>query len=110
MYFPYHLSDLGRNFFLNNKAIAEVPIKVAVQYSHKFVITPETTAGARERAGFIEAPDINAKKNISRPTIPPITIPLKPFKPLVYTTTRITVINSADASVSIPNIRGRGYA
>jgi hypothetical protein len=84
MYFPYHLSDLGRNFFLNNKATAEVPIKVAVQYSHKFVITPETTAGDRERAGFIEAPDINAKKNISRPTIPPITIPLNPFRPCIH--------------------------
>ncbi len=70
-------------------AIVDVPIKVAVQYNHKFVITPETTAGARERAGFIEAPDINAKKNISRPTIPPITIPLKLLKPLVYTTTKL---------------------
>ena len=58
--------------------MTEVPIKVAVQYSHKFVITPDNTAGARERAGFIEAPDMNAKKNMSKPTIPPITIPLKP--------------------------------
>jgi hypothetical protein len=91
-------------------AIVDVPIKVAVQYNHKFVITPETTAGARERAGFIEAPDINAKKNISRPTIPPITIPLKPLKPLVYTTTRITAIKSPDASISIPNMRGKGNA
>jgi hypothetical protein len=91
-------------------AIVDVPIKVAVQYNHKFVITPETTAGARERAGFIEAPDINAKKNISRPTIPPITIPLNPFRPLVYTTTKITAISRAEASISIPNIRGRGNA
>ena len=57
----------------------EVPIKVAVQYSHKFVITPDNTAGARERAGFIEAPDMNAKKNMSKPTIPPITIPRIPL-------------------------------
>jgi hypothetical protein len=64
-------------------AIIEVPTKVAVQYSHKFVITPDNTAGARERAGFIEAPDMNAKKNMSRPTIPPITIPLKPLSHLV---------------------------
>src|SRR5215218_5418867 len=123
MYFPYHISDLGRsyiyltfrswrciNFFLKSKATAEVPIKVAVQYSHKFVITPDNTAGARERAGFIEAPDMNAKKNISKPTIPPITIPLRPFKPLIYTTTKITAINNPDASTSIPNMRGRGYA
>ena len=99
-----------KNLFRNITAIIEVPIKVALQYSHKLANTPENNAGANERAGFIEAPDMNAKKNMSRPTIPPITIPLRPFKPLVYTTTRITVINSADASVSIPNIRGRGYA
>jgi hypothetical protein len=91
-------------------AIVDVPIKVAVQYNHKFVITPETTAGARERAGFIEAPDINAKKNISRPTIPPITIPLNPIRPLVYTTAKITAISRAEASISIPNMRGRGNA
>jgi hypothetical protein len=30
----------------------EVSIKIAVQYSHKFVVTPDNTAGARERAGF----------------------------------------------------------
>ena len=95
--------------FLKIKATIDVPIKVAVQYSHKFVITPDNTAGARERAGFIDAPDMNAKKNMSKPTIPPITIPLKPFRPSVYTTTRITTINSPDASISIPNIRGRGY-
>src|SRR5215207_4658291 len=99
-----------KNLFRNITATIEVPIKVALQYSHKLTNTPENTAGARERAGFIEAPDMNAKKNISRPTIPPITIPLKPFKPLVYITTKITAIKRAEAKVSIPNIRGRGYA
>jgi hypothetical protein len=54
-------------FFLKSKATVEVPIKVAVRYNHKFVITPDNTAGARERAGFIEAPDMNAKKNMSNP-------------------------------------------
>ena len=29
--------------------------------------TPKTSAGGKERAGFIEAPDMNAKKNISSP-------------------------------------------
>jgi hypothetical protein len=96
--------------FLKSKATVDVPIKVAVQYNHKFVITPDNTAGARERAGFIEAPDMNAKKNISKPTIPPITIPLKPLKPLVYTTTRITAINSPEASISTPNMKGKGKA
>ena len=70
-----------KNLFRNITATIEVPIKVAVQYSHKFVIAPDNTAGARERAGFIEAPDMNDKKNMSRLTIPPITIPLKPFNP-----------------------------
>ena len=88
--------------------MAEVPINVAVQYSHKFVITPDNTAGANERAGFIGAPDMNAKKNISKPTIPPITIPLKPFRPFVYTTVRMTAINSHDARISMPNMRGKG--
>lgn len=69
-------------FRSNITAIIEVPIKVALQYSHKLTNTPENNAGARERTGFIEAPDMNAKKNISRPSIPPITIPLRPFKPL----------------------------
>jgi hypothetical protein len=44
---------------------------------------------------------MNAKKNMSRPTIPPITTPLRPSKPLVYTTTKITAINSPNASISI---------
>jgi hypothetical protein len=98
-----------KNLFRNITATIEVPIKVALQYSHKLTNTPENNAGARERAGFIEAPDMNDKKNISRPTIPPITIPLRPFRPLVYTTTKITDINSPDASISTPNMRGRGY-
>jgi hypothetical protein len=66
-----------KNLFRNITAIIEVPIKVALQYSHKLTNTPENNAGAREQDGFIEAPDMNAKKKMSRPTIPPITIPLK---------------------------------
>jgi hypothetical protein len=99
-----------KNLFRNITATIEVPIKVALQYSHKLTNTPENNAGARERAGFIETPDMNDKKNISKPTIPTITIPLRPFRPLLYTTTKITAINSPDASISIPNMRGRGYA
>src|SRR5918995_5231984 len=97
-----------KNLFRNITAIIEVPIKVALQYSHKLANTPENNAGANERAGFIEAPDMNAKKNMSRPTIPPIAIPLKPLKPLVYTTTRITVIKSPEASISMLNMKGKG--
>ena len=60
-----------------------MPINVADQYSHNLFKTPETSAGAKEQAGFIEGPDINAKKNISSPVMPLITIPLNPFSPLV---------------------------
>jgi hypothetical protein len=42
---------------------------------------------------------------MSRPTIPPIAIPLRPFRSLVYTTTKITAISSPDASISILNKR-----
>jgi hypothetical protein len=36
------------NLFRNITAIIEVPIKVALQYSHKLTNTPENNAGARE--------------------------------------------------------------
>ena len=52
-----------------------MPVNVAVQLSHKLFNTPDTTACARERAGFIEAPDMKTKKNISSPTMLPIAIP-----------------------------------
>jgi hypothetical protein len=65
---------VASNFFLTNKATIEVPINVALQYSHRLSRTPEVKGGASERAGFFEAPDINARKNMSSPTIPPITI------------------------------------
>ena len=38
-------------------------------------MAPESKAGAKERAGFIEAPEINDKKNMSKPTMPPMAIP-----------------------------------
>jgi hypothetical protein len=64
-------------------------------------------AGANERAGFIDAPDMNAKKNMSKPTIPPIAIAPKPFSPFLCTTTKITAISRAEANTSTPNIKGR---
>jgi hypothetical protein len=45
---------------------------------------PDNNGGANERGGFIDAPDTNAKNNMSKPTIAPITIPLKPLRPFVY--------------------------
>jgi hypothetical protein len=40
-------------------ATIDVPTKVADQYSHRFPNTPESNAGVNERAGFIDAPEIN---------------------------------------------------
>jgi hypothetical protein len=47
-----------------SKATIDVPINVALQYNQRLSRTPEVKAGASERAGFIDAPDINARKNI----------------------------------------------
>ena len=77
------MNYLFSNFLLRMRATIEVPTKVAVKYNHKLLNTPESKAGANERAGFIDAPEMKAKKKISKPTIPPIAIPLKPFNPLV---------------------------
>ena len=71
------------NFFLYINAITEVPTNVAVQYNHRLAHTPDNNAGANERAGFIDAPDIKAKNKISSPTITPIATPPNPFKPFV---------------------------
>jgi len=79
-------------FSFDDKPTIDVTTKVADQYSHNFPNTTESNAGANERAGFIDAPEINAKKKISRPTIPQIAIPPKPLNPLVYATMKITAI------------------
>ncbi len=59
-----------------------VPTNGAVRYIHKSSNVPDNNAGAKARAGFIDAPEITAKNKISKPTIPPIATPLNPFKPL----------------------------
>jgi hypothetical protein len=53
---------------------------------------PDNKARANERAGFIDAPDINAKKGMSKPTIPP-----KPLKPFACATNEFTVTSKAEA-------------
>ncbi len=72
-----------RNLLRNKKAVITVPTNGAVQYNHKFSNTPENSAGANALAGFIEAPEIKAKKKMSSPTIPPIAIPPNPRSPFV---------------------------
>ncbi len=73
-----------QTFFLYINAITEVPAgNLCSPVLHQSVHTPDNNAGASERAGFIDAPDIKAKNKISNPTIPPITIGPNPFKPFV---------------------------
>ncbi len=86
------------------KATEEVPTNVAAQYNHKSPTEPDIRAGAKDLAGFMEAPEINDKKKMSNTTIPPIDIPLKPLNPFVFTTNKMTAINSAEAATSTPNI------
>jgi hypothetical protein len=81
---------------------------VADQYNHKSKVEPDRKAGAKDRAGFMEATEINDKKKISNPTIAPIAIPLKPFSPFGYTTTRMTTIKRAEAAISTPKITNTG--
>ena len=84
------------------------PTKVADQYSHKSFITPENIAGANERTGFIEAPEIKDRKKMSNPTMHPMAIPPKPLNPFVCATTIITPIRRAVAKTSTPKITGSG--
>ena len=84
------------------------PTKVADQYNHKSPSSPENIAGASERTGFIEAPEIKDRKKMSSPIMHPITIPPKPLNPFVCTTTIITPIRRAVAKTSTPKIRGSG--
>lgn len=71
------------NFFRHNKATTKDPTKVADQYNHRSAIDPDTSAGANDLAGFIDAPEMKEKKKISSPTMPPIAIPPHPLKPFV---------------------------
>ncbi len=61
---------------------------------------PRPKLGQVNVQGSSMLPDINAKKNISSPTIPPMTSPPYPLNPLVKTTTAITAINNADVNTS----------
>lgn len=58
------------------------PTNGADRYNHRFSTLPESTAGATDLIGFIEAPEINERKKISKPTIEPIAMPLRPLRPL----------------------------
>ena len=46
-------------------ATTAVPINGTDQYSHKLPKKPDNKAGAKDLAGFIDAPDMNEKKKMS---------------------------------------------
>jgi hypothetical protein len=60
-------------------AIMEVPTRVADQNNQILCNAPDKSAGARGRAEFIGAPEMNGRKKMSRPTTPAFAKPLKPF-------------------------------
>jgi hypothetical protein len=52
--------------------VASIAPKVgAVKYTHKLLRLPATKAGAKERAGFIDAPEIGPANIASNNTTPP---------------------------------------
>ena len=66
----------------------------AIRYTHKAVRLPETTAGANERAGFMDAPEIGPANRASKAITPPTAIPaISPFSFAPLDTARITNIN-----------------
>jgi hypothetical protein len=87
---------------LRRIAIIDAPTNGAIQYNHnhKSPIDPERKTGARDLAGFIDAPHIDAKKKISKPTILPIAMPLNPLNAFVYTGSKITTTKKHEARTS----------
>jgi hypothetical protein len=61
---------------------------------------PIIESGASE-SGIIDAPSINAKKNILSSVISPIAIHAKPFKSFVLTPTKIAAISKDDYNTSL---------
>jgi hypothetical protein len=97
------ISSNHRQTTSSPSAIIEVPTKVAVSPTE-----PDIRAGAKDLAGFMDAPETNNKKKMSNPTIPPLATPLNPLNPFVSTTNKITTVSSAEAATSIPNITNIG--
>lgn len=84
------------------------PTKVALQYNQRSLTIPENIAGAIDRAGFIDVPEMNDRKKISIPITEPIAIQPNPLSPFVDTASKIIPIKKAVAATSIPKIRGIG--
>ena len=85
-------------------------MKGAVQYSHKSSIIPVTNDGASERIGFIDAPEIEPKKNTSRATVPAIIVLIKMVcSPFMLTAINILPIKNIVARISTPKNNPIGY-
>ena len=78
-------------------------MKGAVRYNHKSSNVPLSSAGATERIGFIEAPEMGDRKNTSRAMIPDITILIIAIGNFfLLTTIKIPPIKNIVAKISIP--------
>ena len=87
------------------------PTKGADQYNHKSPITPENTAGANERIGFIEAPETEPKNNTSIATVPAIIVLMKIVcNPFMLTAISMLPIKNTVARTSIPKNNPTGYS
>ena len=78
-------------------------MKGAVKYNHKSSNIPLSSAGATERIGFIEAPEMGDRKNTSRAMIPDITVLIITIGNFfLLTTIKIPPIKNIVAKISIP--------
>jgi len=73
----------------------------AVKYIHRLSIRPDINAGARERAGFMDAPETGPPKRASRATIAPTATPaIIPFSFASVATLSITNIRKKVKMIS----------
>ena len=78
-------------------------MKGSVRYNHKSSDIPVSNAGATERIGFIEAPEMGDRKNTSRAMIPDITVLIITIGNFfLLTTIKIPPIKNTVAKISIP--------
>ena len=78
-------------------------MKGAVRYNHKSSNVPLSSAGAIERIGFIEAPEMGDRKNTSRAMIPDIMVLIIAIGNFfLLTTIKIPPIKNTVAKISIP--------
>ncbi len=79
------------------------PMKGAVRYNHKSSNIPLSSAGATERIGFIEAPEIGDRKNTSRAMIADITVLIIAIGNFfLLTTIKMPPIKNTVAKISMP--------